>query len=305
MKELPLDRLRTILAAVDFSPCADAGLAHAIRLAQENGHGAQVVMLHAVQPLLYNRAWLDAEAESLVPTTSQLVDQAMSRMQATVAACAPSCAVRQEVVAGHALGTLLEWCDRLCPDLLVLGAHSTIDAFRHMGYVASGAIRKATAPVLAVHASSNRPFGRMLVATDFSETSLGALRHALRLAPKGGCDLEVIHAFPDPWAGVEPPDWHRATVPDFVERYANRVREQVREWATPILAAKPEVRASFTAVQHPKPGQAIVERARQGACDLIAIGTKGTTNLRYLLLGSTAERVLREVPCSVLAVKPD
>lgn len=300
-----MDRLKTILAAVDFSPCADAGLAHAIRLAQEHGPGAEVVVLHTVQPLLYNRAWLDADAESLVPTVSQLMDQAVGRMQAVVAACAPSCSVRQEVVVGHALGTILEWCDRMHPDLLVLGAHSTLDAFRHMGYVASGAIRKATAPVLAVHASSNRAFGRILVATDFSETSLAALRHALRVAPADGCDIEIIHAFPDPWAGAEPPDWHRATVPDFAERYAKRVREQIQEWAKPILAEKPKISASFTAVQHPKPGQAIVERAKKGACDLIAIGTKGTTNLRYLLLGSTAERVLREVPCSVLAVKPD
>ncbi len=295
-----MDRLKTILAAIDFSPCAVAGFAHAIRLAQEHGPGAEVVVLHAVQPLLYNRTWLDAEAESLLPTTAQLMDQALCRMQAMVAACALSCKVRQEVVAGHALGTILEWCDRMQPDLLVLGAHSTQDAFRHMGYVASGAIRKATAPVLAVHASSSRAFGRMLVATDFSETSLAALSHALRLAPKDGCDMEIVHAYPDPWAGVQPPDWHRATVPDIAERYAKRVRDQIQEWAAPVLAEKPKVRASFTAVQHPKPGQAIVDRAKQGACDLIAIGTKGTTNLRYLLLGSTAERVLREclVPCS-------
>ncbi len=300
-----MDRLKTILAAIDFSPCANDGFAHAIRIAQEHGPETEVVVLHAVQTLLYNRGWLDAEADALLPTTSQLMDQSVGRMQAMVAACAPSCKVRQEVVAGHALGTILEWCDRMHPDLLVLGAHSTLDAFRHMGYVASGAIRKATAPVLAVHASSSRAFGRMLVATDFSDTSLAALRHALRVAPTDGCDLEIIHAFPDPWAGVEPPDWHRATVPDFAERYATRVRDQIQEWAKPILAEKPKVRASFTAVQHPKPGQAIVERAKQGACDLIAIGTKGTTNLRELLLGSTAERVLREVPCSVLAVKPD
>lgn len=300
-----MDRLKTVLVAVDFSPCADAALAHAFRLAREHGSGCEVVVLNAVQPLLYNRVWLDSETEALVPTIGQLMDRAIDRMQATVAACAPSCTVRQEVVAGHALGTILEWCERIRPDLLVLGAHSTLDAFRHMGYVASGAIRKAAAPVLAVHASSNRAFGRMLVATDFSETSLAALRHALRLAPGNGCDLEVIHAFSDPWAGVQPPDSHRATVPDFAERYAKRVRDKVREWATPILAATPEVRASFTAVQHHKPGQAIVERAKQASCDLIAIGTRGTTNLRYLFLGSTAERVLREVPCSVLAVKPE
>jgi nucleotide-binding universal stress UspA family protein len=32
--------------------------------------------------------------------------------------------------------------------------------------------------------------------------------------------------------------------------------------------------------------------------------TKGRTNLKYMLLGSTVERLLRDVPCSVLTVKP-
>jgi nucleotide-binding universal stress UspA family protein len=33
------------------------------------------------------------------------------------------------------------------------------------------------------------------------------------------------------------------------------------------------------------------------------MGNKGRTNLRYLLLGSTAERLLTELPCSVLCVR--
>jgi nucleotide-binding universal stress UspA family protein len=38
--------------------------------------------------------------------------------------------------------------------------------------------------------------------------------------------------------------------------------------------------------------------------DLVVLGHKGRTNLRYVLLGSTVERLLREVPCSVLVARP-
>ena len=48
----------------------------------------------------------------------------------------------------------------------------------------------------------------------------------------------------------------------------------------------------------------IAEYARQVEADLVVLGTKGRTNLRYVLLGSTVERLLRDVPCSVLTVKP-
>ncbi|MFN7021088.1 MAG: universal stress protein [Phycisphaerales bacterium] len=298
-----MDSLKSILAATDFSACADSAVEHAFRLAR--GHDSEVIVLHVVQPLLYNRDWLGAEAAALVPTTGQLMDQARERMRSAFAPRAASCRVRYEVVAGHALGTILDWSERARPDLLVLGTHSTLDAHRHMGYVASGAVRKAAPPVLAVHPSGAGPFRSVLVPTDFSDTSALALRCALRIATLDNSQVEILHTYPEPWKGSQPPEWIRETVPDLSERYARRVREHTEAWAGPIISENPGVTASITVTQHPKPGAAIVEHARLRGVDLIAMGVSGATNLRAMLLGSTAERVLREVPCSVLAVKPE
>ena len=49
---------------------------------------------------------------------------------------------------------------------------------------------------------------------------------------------------------------------------------------------------------------AFADYAAKAGADLIVLGTRGKTNLRDILLGSTAERVLAESRCSVLAVKP-
>jgi nucleotide-binding universal stress UspA family protein len=38
--------------------------------------------------------------------------------------------------------------------------------------------------------------------------------------------------------------------------------------------------------------------------DLLVPGTKGRMNLKHVLLGSTVEGLLREIPCSVLTAKP-
>ena len=43
---------------------------------------------------------------------------------------------------------------------------------------------------------------------------------------------------------------------------------------------------------------------RYGA-DLVVVGTRGRTGMKAVLLGTVAERIVRESPCSVLAVKPD
>ena len=48
--------------------------------------------------------------------------------------------------------------------------------------------------------------------------------------------------------------------------------------------------------------QAIVRQARLGKFDLIVMGTHGRKGVARLVLGSTAEHVLRDAPCAVLVV---
>jgi nucleotide-binding universal stress UspA family protein len=60
----------------------------------------------------------------------------------------------------------------------------------------------------------------------------------------------------------------------------------------------------FAVVQAANHGHGIVEYVRRVGADLIVLGAKGRSNLGYVLLGSTVERLLREIPCSALVVRP-
>ena len=51
-----------------------------------------------------------------------------------------------------------------------------------------------------------------------------------------------------------------------------------------------------------RPAQTILATAAVGDFDLIVMGTHGRTGLTRLLMGSVAERVVREAPCPVLTV---
>jgi len=49
--------------------------------------------------------------------------------------------------------------------------------------------------------------------------------------------------------------------------------------------------------------QRICDLAKAESFDLIVLATHGYTGLKHVLLGSTAERVVRLAPCAVLVVK--
>ena len=51
--------------------------------------------------------------------------------------------------------------------------------------------------------------------------------------------------------------------------------------------------------------EAILDYVIEHKSDLVVLGTRGKSNLRTLLIGTTAERLVQHLPCSILAVKPD
>jgi nucleotide-binding universal stress UspA family protein len=58
-----------------------------------------------------------------------------------------------------------------------------------------------------------------------------------------------------------------------------------------------------TAVRWGDPIDSIHAYARDHAIDLIVVATHGRTGLGHVLLGSVAERILREAPCPVLTIR--
>ena len=52
-----------------------------------------------------------------------------------------------------------------------------------------------------------------------------------------------------------------------------------------------------------RPVDEIVDYAHEHAIDLIVIATHGRTGLAHVLLGSVAERIVREAPCPVLTIR--
>lgn len=143
-------------------------------------------------------------------------------------------------------------------------------------------------------------FGRILAPTDFSSHSHEALRYACGLAERFGAELHVIHALseivptgPDPLLmPVMPPQFYAEDEQRAIEALKTELKP---EWGTPASLT--------TAVRWGAPAEAIVDYAAEHKVDLLVIATHGRTGLFHVLLGSVAERIIREAPCPVLTIR--
>lgn len=141
---------------------------------------------------------------------------------------------------------------------------------------------------------------RILAPTDFSAHAENALRYACGLAERLGAELHLLHVLseivptgPDPLlTPVLPPEYYRESEVQSHEALAKLLQPS---WGTP-----PIVRI---AVRWDSPVEGIVEYAREAAIDLIVIATHGRTGLSHVLLGSVAERIVREAACPVLTIR--
>lgn len=144
-------------------------------------------------------------------------------------------------------------------------------------------------------------FTRIVVPTDFSDTSDSALEYARTLAETFHASLHLVHAFDDPYAaGALAPEVYGA-VPAELRESALRAAERHLQERLPADQQQ-RVRGS-TSIVMGAPAAAIVKYAADHGADLIVMGTHGRGGVAHLLLGSVAEKVVRTAPCPVLTVR--
>jgi universal stress protein A len=136
----------------------------------------------------------------------------------------------------------------------------------------------------------------ILVPLDYSEVSIKALEHALPLAAEFGARISLIHVLDEqPYPSEDP--FRSLTLP--VQRLIKDGKIKITNFA------REHVPAYFLKEVFVLPGsphQKIVETAKRRGVDLIVMTTRGYTGLKHMMLGSTAERVIRHAPCPVLAL---
>ena len=132
---------------------------------------------------------------------------------------------------------------------------------------------------------------KVLVPVDFSDCSKKALQYAVRFARQFDGKLTLLHVVPRYPAVSEMGPIDLETLQE------GRAQLEVVRLTIGDLAP------CDTLLRTGTPHIEIIEAAKEQSIDLIIIATHGHKGLTRVLLGSTAERVIRQAPCPVLVVR--
>jgi nucleotide-binding universal stress UspA family protein len=140
---------------------------------------------------------------------------------------------------------------------------------------------------------------KILCPVDFSEVSRGALRLACDLTKACGGKLVLLYVV-EPI--IAPADFTLGPVnageleDQLVERSRKALSELVGTLDLPGDAVEVKVERGRASLE-------VCRVAEETKADAIVIGTHGYTGMAHVLLGSTAERVIRKAPCPVVTVR--
>jgi nucleotide-binding universal stress UspA family protein len=140
----------------------------------------------------------------------------------------------------------------------------------------------------------------ILVGTDFSICAARALSFAVSLARTQGARIHLLHVLMEPIQAFDVagalPYLDTATQNEWEEATKKRLAREVSATEKRGVAATSELVWG-------RPSDAIVEAAEKLKASLVVLGTHGRGAFEKLLIGSTAERVVRLSPVPVLTVR--
>jgi nucleotide-binding universal stress UspA family protein len=135
---------------------------------------------------------------------------------------------------------------------------------------------------------------RILVPTDFSETSQAAVQYGVEMARGFKAELHLLNVPEHPGEAAE------AEYPiGLFENMQNAAYDRLSKLLTDEEARS--VPVSFT-MRIGTPYDEIVRYAVEREIDLIVMGTHGRKGIAHAVMGSVAEKVVRKAPCPVLTI---
>ena len=281
---------KPIVAGVDSSPQGAQAAAVAWRIA--GAAGTECHFVHGAHPLLHAPAVPDFMGDPDVLMERQ-VESARARVVAALqTAVPPGARNRLEVRMGRGAAVVVRAAQECDAGLIVLGGKHHSALGRWMGGSTAHHVVRTTGIPLLVTGPRPAPITRILVAADLSYAVRPTFESAARMARLFGAELRVLHA-------VEP-------LPVFAEMpmvlddgaFYEDSRLQFERCVEPLL----EGVAAQAVLRRGHAAEALAAEAAEWGAELVAVGAHGKGWVDRLLMGSTTEQLLDQLPASLLVI---
>ncbi len=291
----------SILVATDFSENAQTAIHAAAYLARQRG--VSLTVAHCLEwtpdvPELDEQLSGepgDANLDRVRDELESHVDGLLSDTERHIEE------LRCEVFAGNPDEELIDAVEHDGHELVVVGA-TGMDRVSNflLGSLPEEVVRRSPVPVLVVPPEIEAGgYDHIVAPVDLTPCSRESLSHAAQLAREHDARLTVLHAVPfmtdpnnHPLAGaldLGPPS-------DLEKKARQHLKEFIGDVSLEGLETE-------TRIEMGTPNNVVGETVDELNADLVAMGTHGRRGVAWLFLGSTATKVLRSMPCSVMTVR--
>jgi nucleotide-binding universal stress UspA family protein len=294
--------IRSILVPLDGSEAAERALPTALELATRHHAELRLATVHHLPPAAFVP---EMPAAAFAEVDRAAREEAGRYLNAKLLELAGEQRVTtcEALLEGEPAGALAEYARGV--DLIVMTTHGRGGLSRlWLGSVADRLVRLTDRPVLLIPAGETPPdpdalFDRVLVALDGSRRAEAALEAVTRWMPSDQGMLHLVQVIDPPFVFAPPP----RTLPEHPESETIPHRTLVGFRYLRRLAQPTRRRDRAVGIHVPvgyDPAAEILAVAREHDVTLLAIATRGRGGLTRLMLGSTADKLVRGAERPVL-----
>lgn len=298
-----MEPFKSILVDVDATATAHPALERGARLARSLGATLTITDVVTVPPhARYN----------LPPDLEENIVRERRQQLSRVANAVKDVRAESKLLVGRPATVLIEEVLRANHDLLMRSHAREVAASgpKSFGAVDMELLRLCPCPVLLVR--HGRPASRPRIVAAVNTSTEDAEEQALNARIIETALLMASHLDTDPpgvlhvWAPFAERMIRSHSADDQFATYVERARQRASTDLMRLLRTfQGRLADTESALRRGEPEDVIPEFVVAEGIDLVVMGTVARSGIAGMLIGNTAERVLRRLPCSVLTVKPD
>jgi nucleotide-binding universal stress UspA family protein len=315
-----MKKFKEILCVVDNDDACKTALNRAVTLAENNQANLTVVEITAeisIGSVMPKGGPSSADLKAAVTNINE------ERLASLIEPYKNKVSIKSKVLTGPSFLEIIREVLRNKHDLVIKSPENSAWLDRLLGSDDMHLLRKCPCPVWLIKPESDKPYQRILAAVDVEENfpederevrqsmNREILQLASSLALSEFAELHVVHAWNAPGESAMRGGFMNTPL-EKIDTYGDQVKSQHAQTLDTLMNEITDNLGQET-LDFIKPKIHLVKGwarketpavAKEISADLVVMGTVARTGIPGFLMGNTAESILNQIDCSVLAVKP-